>query len=297
MASVIAIEADHLTFAYNFPNAPPQPPVLHDVTLTLPTGSRCVLVGANGAGKSTLLQILAGKKLTRSPAKVMGEQVFFGSGKGVTYLGTEWASNPVVKSDILVSHFIDSVGGYRHPERRDHLLDILDVDLTWRMHQISDGERRRVQIVAGLMAPWELLLLDEVTVDLDVLVRSSLLNFLISETTSRSATILYATHIFDGLDSFPTHLCHLQLGSTLPPSPLSWPVGKDESTISDLVKARMEDPGRRGSKLLEVALDWLDADRKERVKREVKEGRKGRGKGQEVGKDGESFFRKYDYSH
>lgn len=34
----------------------------------------------------------------------------------------------------------------RHKERRDILLDILDVDLDWRMHQISDGERRRVQV-------------------------------------------------------------------------------------------------------------------------------------------------------
>lgn len=28
---------------------------------------------------------------------------------------------------------------------------------------VSDGERRRVQIVAGLMAPWQVLLLDEVS--------------------------------------------------------------------------------------------------------------------------------------
>jgi ABC-type uncharacterized transport system ATPase subunit len=41
------------------------------------------------------------------------------------------AMNPVVRSDIVVSHFLDSVGGYRHKERRDKLLDILDVDLDW----------------------------------------------------------------------------------------------------------------------------------------------------------------------
>lgn len=29
------------------------------------------------------------------------------------------------------------------------------------MHTISDGERRRVQLVMGLMAEWDLLLLDE----------------------------------------------------------------------------------------------------------------------------------------
>jgi hypothetical protein len=39
--------------------------------------------------------------------------------------------NPVVRSDILVSRFLDSVGGYRQKERRDKLLDILDVDLDW----------------------------------------------------------------------------------------------------------------------------------------------------------------------
>lgn len=72
------------------------------------------------------------------------------------------AMNPVVRGDILVSSFLDSVGGYRHKERRDHLLDILDVDLDWHMHAISDGERRRVQLCMGLMAPWDVLLLDEV---------------------------------------------------------------------------------------------------------------------------------------
>lgn len=98
--------------------------------------------------------------------------------------------NPVVRGDIVVSHFLDSVGGYRHKERRNRLLDILDVDLDWHMHQISDGERRRVQLVMGLMAPWDVLLLDEVTVDLDVLVRDELLSFLKEESESRGATIL-----------------------------------------------------------------------------------------------------------
>ena len=70
--------------------------------------------------------------------------------------------NPVVRGDIVVSNFLDSVGGYRHKERRDRLLNILDVDSDWHMHQISDGERRRVQLVMGLMIPWDVLLLDEV---------------------------------------------------------------------------------------------------------------------------------------
>lgn len=122
--------------------------------------------------------------------QLLHHDVFRQSPAGITFLGTEWAMNPVVRGDILVSAFLDSVGGYRHKARRDTLLTILDVDLDWRMHQISDGERRRVQLVMGLMAPWEILLLDEVTVDLDVLVRHELLEFLKKETEERGATIL-----------------------------------------------------------------------------------------------------------
>lgn len=104
--------------------------------------------------------------------------------------------NPVVRGDILVSYFLDSVGGYRHKERRDTLLEILDVDLDWHMHAISDGERRRVQLCMGLMAPWDVLLLDEVTVDLDVQVRDDLLRFLQADSEARGSTILCACSLF-----------------------------------------------------------------------------------------------------
>lgn len=54
--------------------------------------------------------------------------------------------------------------------------------------------------------PPQVLLLDEITVDLDVLARADLLTFLVSECAERGATIIYATHIFDGLDKWATHI-------------------------------------------------------------------------------------------
>ncbi|GAA5862296.1 hypothetical protein JCM8547_007592 [Rhodosporidiobolus lusitaniae] len=296
-----AINLDSLDFAYTALNLPPKP-VLADVNLRLPRGSRCILVGANGAGKTTLLQILAGKRLTKgSTAQVLGEDVFFNTPAGVTYLGTEWAANPVVRGDLEVAHFLDSVGGYRHKERRDRLLEILDVDLSWHLHQVSDGERRRVQIVSGLMAPWEVLLLDEVTVDLDVLVRTRLLTYLKEETETRGATILYCTHIFDGLDSFPTHLCHVQLGTTVAPSPLAWPLKDSEGreTVPSDVLARMDDPNRSGSKMLELVVHWLQEDKRKRIENELKEGGKVKRGAAAAGetRDSEVFYKKYDYSH
>ncbi|KAI7947202.1 hypothetical protein MJO28_009110 [Puccinia striiformis f. sp. tritici] len=276
-----AVEVSDLNFRFN----PECTDVLREVNLVLERGSRCLLIGANGAGKlislviftvngkSTLLQILAGKRMTKSKAKALGEDVFFNTPAGVAYLGTEWASNMVVRSDLVVSHFLDSVGGYRHKARRDRLLNILDVDLDWHMHQISDGERRRVQIVQGLMAPWKLLLLDEVTVDLDVMVRQELLQFLIEDTKTRDCTVVYATHIFDGLDNFPTHVCHLQIGSTTTPKPISWPVSttSPESHPGIPLEAlnQIASPDRIGSKLLVLALHWLKEDRLIRLKLEA----------------------------
>ena len=65
------------------------------------------------------------------------------------------------------------------------------------------------QIFLGLIRPFKILLLDEVTVSLDVVVRQDLLRYLRRESEQRGATILYATHIFDGLDDWPTHLHYL----------------------------------------------------------------------------------------
>ncbi|KAI5116956.1 hypothetical protein M0805_001929 [Coniferiporia weirii] len=280
------IDVAHLTFAHH----PDAEPSLVDLSLSLPPGSRTILVGANGAGKSTLLQILAGKRLTPVGSKVLvkGRDVFRGSPERVTFLGTEWAMNPVVRGDIVVSHFLDSVGGYRHKARRDRLLDILDVDLDWHMHQISDGERRRVQLVMGLMAPWDVLLLDEVTVDLDVLVRDELLAFLKEESETRGATVLYATHIFDGLNNFPTHVAHMRFGEFVG-EPVPWtPFNHaQDSTVSG-----------SGSTLHSTALQWLKEDREYRRDLERK-GRKLRGarRDETVPSDSEAFFRKYDYSN
>ncbi|KAJ3263664.1 CCR4-NOT regulatory complex component, partial [Borealophlyctis nickersoniae] len=199
----LAIRVRDLTFDFGGPL------ILNHVNFSLPRGSRCLLVGANGAGKSTLLRILAGKRLVKGDVLALGKNPFYDGSQGITYLGTEWAMNPIVRRDIPVSRLLKTLGAERNAERCARLLDIMDVDPDWHLHEVSDGQRRRVQIVLGLMEPWDLLLLDEVTVDLDVLARSDLLHFLHTETQSRNATILYATHIFDGLGGWPTHVAHM----------------------------------------------------------------------------------------
>ena len=143
------------------------------------------------------------------------------------------------------------MGGDHYPERKDELVQVLDIDLDWHMHAVSDGERRRVQLAMGLIRPWRILLLDEITVDLDLLSRSNFLAFLKKETETRPCTIVYATHILDNLAEWPTHLVHMSLGKVK-----EW--GAMESF-------EMEGRGETGnSRLGELVLGWLKDDLAER---------------------------------
>ncbi|KAM9906735.1 hypothetical protein OXX80_002018 [Metschnikowia pulcherrima] len=204
--SEYAVETTNLTYVFSNKRRG-----LEDINLQIPWGKTNLLVGPNGAGKSTLLKILAGKTLIKQGKLRLGgfDPFEFSINRNshenadinnyISYLGTEWANNEVVKRDIPVKLLISSIGGEIYRERRDELIRILDLDPNWSMAYISDGERRRVQLVMGLLKPWKLLLLDEVTVDLDVIVRQNLLNFLKKECRERNCCVIYATHIFDGL--------------------------------------------------------------------------------------------------
>jgi CCR4-NOT complex subunit CAF16 len=141
-----------------------------------------------------------------------------------------------------------------------------------------------------------------VTVDLDVLVRSNLLDFLKQECAERGSTVLYATHIFDGLDGFPSHVAHIQLGRTTQPEPIPWPItNEDIAGVPKGVIAEMNKPDRAGSKMLALALRWLKEDREARHELESKGELRARGgglntKGPAIPTDSESFYRKYDYN-
>jgi CCR4-NOT complex subunit CAF16 len=134
-----------------------------------------------------------------------------------------------------------------YPNRRDELVEMLGIDLNWRMHQLSDGQRRRVQLLLGLIRPFKILLLDEITTSLDVCVRQDLLRWLERESEVRNATIIYATHIFDGLDDWPTHLTYLtDSGNT------GW-----QGKIDDLEYYQQLKSEKHPAKMLAVADHWL----------------------------------------
>jgi CCR4-NOT complex subunit CAF16 len=214
-----AIDVQDLSFGYNTTGNPDNvKTILHNLNLSLKTGSRCLLIGANGSGKSTLLRILAGRHLTQTEVKVLGLNAFRDTklnfhtayldvGWGMTNVAFVGAAVPMM-ADIPVCKMMEKLQN-SYPERRDELVKLLGINVQWRMHQLSDGQRRRVQILLGLVRPFKILLLDEITTSLDVCVRQDLLKWLVKESDERGATIIYATHIFDGLDDWASHLFYL----------------------------------------------------------------------------------------
>ena len=254
------INVQNLTFGY-----PDQDPVLRNLNMQLTDGARCLLIGANGAGKSTILRILAGRHLCKpdDAVQVVGRSAFHDTRLNFerSYLDTDWGMRTVafagygcpLQADIAVKSMMLKLQE-EYPERRDELIQLLGIDPNWRMHMVSDGQRRRVQIFLGLIRPFKILLLDEVTVSLDVIVRQDLLKWLANESKTRGATIIYATHIFDGLDDWPTHLHYLSNKGTT-----GW-----QGEIGDLQLYKELRAKGEPSPLLRIAEAWLRKELEEK---------------------------------
>ena len=176
------------------------------------------------------------------------------------YLGSQWrravgscGADVPLAGDFPAGHMIYGVEGV-DDERRKKLIKLLDIDVNWSMMTVSDGQRRRVQICMGLLKPFKVLLCDEITVDLDILGRLDLLNFFKEECEERGATIIYATHIFDGMVDWMTHIAYASNGQLCH--------GGKKEDIEGLKNCKH---------LLSTIENWLRIDRDERRVREEKE--------------------------
>ena len=89
------------------------------------------------------------------------------------------------------------------------MIKVLDINEDWRLNSISEGQRKRVQLYLNLIKPFDVCLLDEITVNLDILVKDKLLQYLKKESTENNSCIIYVTHIFDGLDEWYSDLIYI----------------------------------------------------------------------------------------
>ncbi len=162
--------------------------LLDAVSLGLGAGDVIGVVGRNGDGKSTLLGLLTGSvepdagRVTRSASASIGV---------LSQVETSGAGHSV--RDLIVGGRPDHVWAADAETRRIVEEMLLDIDLDTDAGTLSGGERRRVALVALMLAGHDLLVLDEPTNHLDVEAVSWLANHL-NALQERGTAMLVVSH-------------------------------------------------------------------------------------------------------
>jgi ABC-2 type transport system ATP-binding protein len=165
--------------------------------LSVPHGQLLALIGHNGSGKSTFLRLAAGLlDLTSGTIEVGGSPAGTPEARQlVSFLPDE----PVLYDDLSVREHMAYVASLHGVDLVEEDLEgvIERVGLTARADdlpsQFSRGLRQRTSIALGLIRPFELLLVDEPFVGLDLSGKDALLD-IFDELHKDSATIVVATH-------------------------------------------------------------------------------------------------------
>jgi ABC-type multidrug transport system ATPase subunit len=173
---------------------------LEPFDLRVEAGELVVLVGPNGAGKSTLLRLVAGLlEPTAGTVHVAGQP----AGSLEARAATSWIPDaPVLYDDLSVDEHLEYVarlhGAPAWEERAAELLETLNLahrsaDLPVRF---SRGLRQKTSIAVGLVRPFELLLVDEPFVGLDLPAQGALVE-LLDGLASSGVAVVVSTHQLD----------------------------------------------------------------------------------------------------
>lgn len=141
--------------------------LIHDFSYTLKRGERMGIIGPNGAGKTTLLEIIAGRTKPDGGEVVIGETVV------LSYYDQESralnAEQRVIDYIREVAEWITTADGDKitASQMLNKFLFAPEMQYT-PIARLSGGERRRLYLLRVLMSTPNVLILDEVTNDLDI---------------------------------------------------------------------------------------------------------------------------------
>ncbi|MFA6309268.1 MAG: ABC transporter ATP-binding protein [Clostridia bacterium] len=168
-----------------------------DVSFNVAEGEIFGFIGPNGAGKSTTIRTLLSLIYpTSGSANIFGmDCIKFGPEikKEIGYLPSEVFYYDNMRVIDLLKY---SAGFYKKDcsKRISELSEIMDLDLTKKIDDLSYGNKKKVGIVQGLLHEPKLIILDEPTSGLDPLMQQKFFNLLDQE-NKRGATILFSSHI------------------------------------------------------------------------------------------------------
>jgi len=211
--SEIILDVQNLNISYITDGVETQ--AVRDAHFTLEQGEFVGLVGESGSGKSTLGFAIAG--LTKPPAVITGGKVLF-NGTDLTSLSTEQlreqrrggvamvlqsgmnALNPV---RTVRNHFRDIFEAHGHIERSQWdaraaelvaKVQMPETVLTRYPGELSGGMRQRVSIALALSLEPQLMVFDEPTTALDVLVQHAVMDTIIELQKQENFTAILISH-------------------------------------------------------------------------------------------------------
>jgi iron(III) transport system ATP-binding protein len=201
------------------------------VSLTVPAGSRTVIVGPSGSGKTTLLRLIAGFEAPDAGSIVMENEVL---ADGHSFIPTHRRGiGLVAQHGALFPHLsiADNIGfGLGHgPDREARivaLMDMVELDRTMlqrRPHELSGGQQQRVAVARALAREPRLMLLDEPFSALDAGLREATRKSVSRVLTEAGITTILVTHDQAEALSFGDQVAVLRAGRVVqagPPSEL-----------------------------------------------------------------------------
>lgn len=186
-----AIEINNLTKTYGNSRG------ITDISFSIEEGEIFGFIGPNGAGKSTTIRTLLSLIYpTSGTANIFGKDcIEFAPEikKEIGYLPAEVFYYDNMKVIDLLKY---SASFYKKDctKRIKELADMMDLDLTKKIDDLSLGNKKKVGIVQGLLHEPKLIILDEPTSGLDPLIQQRFFE-LLEEENKKGATILFSSHI------------------------------------------------------------------------------------------------------
>lgn len=184
---------------------------LEDVNFTIEQGEFVFVIGSSGSGKSTLMKLLAGENAPDQGAVKINGKNISKLGKGsryrlpmlVGYVSQQHSMNPritieenlVLAAKIGKKKFKDE-GNYG--ERIRKVLGLMGLPGVEKRYpvELTSGECRRIELARSLINSPPILVLDEVTANLDA---DSMwdMYLLLHEINQKGTTIIMSTHNSD----------------------------------------------------------------------------------------------------
>lgn len=192
---------------------------IHDVSLTVPSGAICGLVGENGAGKSTTIRLLMNAMRPDSgSASVLGVDTsrpeFLETKEDVGVVLDE-AYFPELLNAKQVGTIMSHTYRKWQAETYEGYLSRFELPKKKPFKNYSRGMRMKLAIAVALSHAPKLLILDEATAGLDPIVRDEVLNIFNEFTREEDHSILISSHILSDLEKLCDDIAFLHQGRLL----------------------------------------------------------------------------------